>query len=386
MNELEHAVVATLRADAQEAAMSTDTTREAEVLHDRLDRIDHDTRVRRTALGVVALAAAVAVTFAALTLWPRLNGNAEPTTPSPAPTTSASYASAFFVDPFTATLPAWLLEGTAPRVYQSSSYQFWNHCATDADCGALSVSWVSGVTSASSVVAVDRQGLVDHLTALGDSGKIRITSSAPMTVDGRAATDLRVQTIDDVNGALGCGSVACQDIGGGSLARYVVIDMGPGAAPVLVWADAPTQNAHAAGWMDQLDIFLRSLRFTGVGAVEGRWTATLTAEQARAAVGTAGQSQQRIAGFGDPVRLSATFSSGFALVSVVGRDGSVVTPIANLPYRTTQGQVTLGDGQRLTITGGPSTARFVPNGSATSTPSPQEQLAAALLVAASWAR
>jgi len=384
MNELEHAVIATLRADAQEAAMSTDTFREAETLDDRLDRIDHVTRVRRTVVGVVAIAAAAAVAVAAVALWPNLNRNAAPATTSPRP--SASYTSSFFVDPFTATLPGWLLEGTAPRVYQSSSYQFWNHCATDAECGALSVSWVSGVTSASSVVAVDKQGLVGHLTALGASGKIRITSSAPMTVDGHAATDLRVQTIDDLNGALGCGSVACQDISGGSLARYVVIDMGPGAAPVLVWADAPTSNARATDWMGQLDTFLRSLRFTGVGAVEGRWTATLTAEQARAAVGAAGLSQDRVAGLGDPVRLSVTFSSGFALVSVVGQDGSVVTPIANLPYRTTPGHVSLGDGQPLTITGGPSSTRFVATGPATSTPSSQAQLAAALLLGATWAR
>ena len=122
MNEFEHAVVATLRADAQEAAMSTDTAREAEVLHDRLDRIDHGTRVRRTWVGVVALAAAAAVAFAALALWPHLNRSAEPAAPSPS--SSTSYTSAFFVDPFTATLPAWVADGRTRQVFQSSSYQY----------------------------------------------------------------------------------------------------------------------------------------------------------------------------------------------------------------------------------------------------------------------
>ena len=37
MNELEHAVTAVLRADAREAAMTTDTARESEKLHARLD-------------------------------------------------------------------------------------------------------------------------------------------------------------------------------------------------------------------------------------------------------------------------------------------------------------------------------------------------------------
>ena len=384
MNEFERAVVATLRADAQEAAMNTDTFSEAETLDDRLDRIDHDSRVRRTVVGVVAIAAAAVLAIAAVALWPNLNRNAQPTTPAPAP--SASYTSAFFVDPFTATLPAWLDDGRTRQVYRSSSYQYWNHCATDADCGDLSVSWVSGVATASSVVSVDAPGLVDHLTALGTAGRIRITSTSSTTVGGRPATDLRVQTIRDIPGALGCGSVACQDITGASLARYVVVDMGPGAAPVLVWADAPQTNVRASTWMSQLDTFLHTLRFTGIGAIEGRWATTLTAEQARAAVSAAGLSQDQVVGLGDPVRLSAVFSSGFALVSVVRADGSVVTPIANLSYRTTQGQVTLGDGEELAVTGGPSSARFTSTRQATTAPSTREQLAKALLLAATWAR
>jgi hypothetical protein len=364
--------------------MNTDTFSEAETLDDRLDRIDHDSRVRRTVVGVVAIAAAAVLAIAAVALWPNLNRNAQPATPAPAP--SASYTSAFFVDPFTATLPAWLDDGRTRPVYRSSSYQYWSHCATDADCGDLSVSWVSGVATASSIVSIDARGLVDHLTALGTAGRIRITSTSSTTVGGRPATDLRVQTIGDIPGALGCGSVACQDITGASLARYVVVDMGAGAAPVLVWADAPQTNVRASTWMSQLDTFLHTLRFTGIGAIEGRWAATLTAEQARAAVSAAGLSQDQVAGLGDPVRLSAVFSSGFALVSVVRADGSVVTPIANLSYRTTQGQVTLADGEQLAVTGGPSTARFTPTRQATTAPSTREQLAKALLVAATWAR
>ena len=44
MNDLELAITATLRADAQEAAMSTDTTRESQKLQVRLDDADRTRR------------------------------------------------------------------------------------------------------------------------------------------------------------------------------------------------------------------------------------------------------------------------------------------------------------------------------------------------------
>jgi hypothetical protein len=59
MNDLETAITATLQANAREAAMSTDTTRESERLERRLDAIEH--RRRSVWVGIVAAAAAAVI-------------------------------------------------------------------------------------------------------------------------------------------------------------------------------------------------------------------------------------------------------------------------------------------------------------------------------------
>ena len=59
MNELEYAITATLRADAQEAAMATNTPAQQEILESRLDTVDQRSRRQRAVWATVAAVAAV---------------------------------------------------------------------------------------------------------------------------------------------------------------------------------------------------------------------------------------------------------------------------------------------------------------------------------------
>jgi hypothetical protein len=64
------------------------------------------------------------------------------------------------------------------------------------------------------------------------------------------------------DGALGCNGTACQDVEPGMQVRYVVIDMGEGVGPVLLWTQVSEANPAVAEWMQQFDSTVASLRFT----------------------------------------------------------------------------------------------------------------------------
>lgn len=81
MNELETAITATFQAEAEGAAMTTDTTHEHEILSDRLDDVDRHRR-RITWVGAIAAAAAIVPVVVGVRTF-GTSRTPEPVSPSP---------------------------------------------------------------------------------------------------------------------------------------------------------------------------------------------------------------------------------------------------------------------------------------------------------------
>ncbi len=112
MNEIERAITATMRADAQEASMKTDMFSHRVELNERLDSVDRRRGWTRVGLAVAAAAAVVVagvivVATRSQTVPPATGPDA---TASPTPTVSASpfaFSSSDLTPDLTVDLPAW---------------------------------------------------------------------------------------------------------------------------------------------------------------------------------------------------------------------------------------------------------------------------------------
>jgi len=256
MNELEHAVTAVLRADAREAAMTTDTARESEKLHARLDDTDRARRRRTLFSALVAVAAVAVVVAGALVLTGR--GTAEHTaTPPPSGTT---HSDPYFAPPFTMTLPAWVVENNV-STHENDTYSWWTSCDVPATCADLSVSRFDNVRIDGLGPKLSFDSYVAHLADLSARKIITITGSIDRTVDSRRAVEIDATSTTGADNVLGCAGTSCQDVQPDMTSRYVVVDMGSGQTPVVIFSETSNKNPQRAAWLSQLDTVLGSIRF-----------------------------------------------------------------------------------------------------------------------------
>lgn len=282
MTELEYAITSTLRADAQEAAMTTNTARESQKLDARLDALDRSHRRRTWAL-VAAAAAAVVVAVVGVRA---LGGQSSGEVIAPVPQVGKSYSTSSFVIPFTVTLPAWT-NGIAPPARDETDRKvYWeqSECTKNGspvaclDGSDLKLRFFSPVNlyrpqdgPASSPVP-DYKGYVAYLTAIGATGDVIVSDLSTTTVDGRPATVMTLAPQAARYGALGCESPfdAARDCFGlveddksHVFLRFAVVDAG-GATPLLTWTRVNRDNPQASQAMAQFDTMLTTLSITGV--------------------------------------------------------------------------------------------------------------------------
>jgi hypothetical protein len=268
MNELETAITDLLRAQAQGAAMNTDTPHEQEILDSRLDTIDHETRRRRAVWGTVAaVAAAVLVIAGARAYFGSSNQGGTVVAP-----TKPLYASTDFGVPFTVgSFPNWLTTHTLVPDGQHTDAIYWNRCPqTSNECIGIAFTRLSSVWTSeafTSRATVDYRGYLAYLDRLGRSGKLSITGRTSTTVDGRPTVVYSITSPTDQPYGLGCHadeSLACEEFFPGVPGRYAVVDTGtldPKGAVLVIYTRAGGVFAPEAGWLDQFDQMLTTIKF-----------------------------------------------------------------------------------------------------------------------------
>ena len=258
MNQLDLAITAALRADAQEASMATDTSRESEKLQARLDEAERSHR-RRT-IGWVAVAAAAAAVVVLVGGGFLLAGRADGQRQAVAPAPSNVHADPYFSPAFTMALPEWVVTNhVAP--HENVTYSWWPFCDVVTTCTDLSVSRFDNLLIDGLGPKLTYDGYLQHLGDLATQNVITINSSIPRTVDGRRATEMVATSTKGAAGVLGCAGTSCQDVQPGMRMRYVVVDMGPGQTPVVIFTETAKANPHADAWLAQLDTVLGSITF-----------------------------------------------------------------------------------------------------------------------------
>jgi hypothetical protein len=263
MNELEHAIAATLRADAQEAAMTTDTARESQKLQDWLDGAERRKR-RNLWFGVIGAAAAAVVVLGAV-------GLLRPSTEPPAPVTSSStfdFTSTEFGLPFSADLPEWVTSYRASPNSEKPEWVTWNRCPSgDQECIGLSYNRTMAVPSVAGNERVTYASYLAYLDGLANAGAITISARSTTTVGGRQATVMSILPVRTVPGGAGChADASCEDLLADVPGRYAVVDtasMDPDGEFLIVWTRAGALDAAEVGWLSEFDAMLATLRFDG---------------------------------------------------------------------------------------------------------------------------
>lgn len=265
MNDLEYAITATLRADAQEAAMSTNTPAQQEILESRLDTVDQRSRRQRAVWATVAaVAAVVLVAVGARTFF---SGG---TTGQAVAPTKPLFASTDFGVPFSVeSLPSWLTTQTLIPTSEALEWVTWNRCPQDVEneCIGLSFNRYSSVQSPASRKAVTFTSYLAYLDQLGSSGQVQIASRKETRVDGLRAVVYDIRASSEILDGVGChelGAAKCDDFFADVPGRYAVIDTGsldPTGAVLNVWTRAGGVGPAEAGWTEQFDQMLAGLRF-----------------------------------------------------------------------------------------------------------------------------
>jgi hypothetical protein len=270
MNKLETAITATLRAQAQGAAMSTDTPQEQEILQSRLDTIDKQARTRRVIWGTVAaVAAAVLVVAGARAFFGSSNQDGNVVAPRKALFSSTEFGVPFTVD----SLPSWLTTQTLTPTSESAEWVTWNRCPRDVDneCIGLSFNRYTSVNR-DARTAVGFLQYIAYFEGLGSSGKVTIQSRKDTQVDGLPAVVYDITTKTELSGGVGCHQLVfdeCDDFFVDVPGRYAVVDTGrldPSGAVFVVWTRAGGVGPAEAGWQEQFDQMLTTLKFSGAAS------------------------------------------------------------------------------------------------------------------------
>lgn len=266
MNDLDTAIAAALRVQAQEAAMSTDTPQEQQILESRLDELDRRSqrRSRRITWGALAAAAAVLLLVVVGVRFAKAPGDdGVAVAPKPPLFTSSSFAVPFTVE----SLPRWLTTQTLEPTSESAEWITWNRCPDNAtECIGLSFNRYTSVDRDARTAVSYLQYLV-YLDGLGRSGKLTITNREDARVDGLPAVIYDITPKADLLGGVGCQQIVfdeCTDFFLDVPGRYAVVDTGsldPSGAVFVVWTRAGAVAAPEQGWQQQFDQMLTTLRF-----------------------------------------------------------------------------------------------------------------------------
>lgn len=280
MTALESAIVATLRAEAEEAAMTTDSPGEFEVLSSRLDDLDDLQRRRRRTWLVAAAAAAVLAVVAVVVLRP----TSAPVAPAqPDAGSGIVFRSLVFDRPFSLRLPAWFAEVGREATEESEQRVTFNRCPGDPVCIGLDVYAFTPTTAPGG--GATRPGMLAAYESLAASGALRLTERVDREVGGMPATTFSATVARTVEDGLGCfENGSCEGFYERNEARYAVIEAPEGL--VVIGMRTFSNNPRAAEWLGQFGQVLDGMRF---GAdrepapspaprteLSGVWAATLT--------------------------------------------------------------------------------------------------------------
>lgn len=280
MTGLETAIAATLRAEAEEAAMTTDTHSEFEILTSRLDELDDGQRRRRRLWMVAAAAAAVLAVVAVMALRP----TSVPVAPAqPDAGGGMVFRSLVFDRPFSLRLPAWYAEVARDATEESEQRVTFNRCPGDPVCIGLDVYAFTPTTAPGG--GATRPGMLARYESLAATGALRLSDRVDRQVGGMPATTFAATVTRTVEDGLGCfANGGCEGFYERNEARYAVIDAPEGL--VVIGMRTFADNPRAAEWLGQFDRVLDGMRF---GAdrepapspaprteLSGVWAATLT--------------------------------------------------------------------------------------------------------------
>lgn len=264
MNDLELAITASLRVDAEEASMKTDTNQEYEVLEGRLDEVDRHRR-RRVWAGVTAAAAAVVL----IALAVRALGG----TPAPhpaGPTPAPRFTSTEFSPTTSLVLPAWIQDSPSVRSGGNDGEVTWRSC-WDGTCpgvepsGLLVFTVGSARTGRASPDFVPIRSAADLLARFDEMqrlGEVTLSDRTPVVVDGHAGTMLSIEERATITDAFACEAAIgtrCWDLNTGDWDRIVVLDRG--SQVLVLAASTSSTNPERASIQQQFEHMLPSVRF-----------------------------------------------------------------------------------------------------------------------------
>jgi hypothetical protein len=220
------------------------------------------------------------------------------TTSSPRtpPTHLAAFASSGFVQPFSATIPAWAAS-TTPTTAVTGRLITWeqtpctNDCTngTDVKLRVLAPQSVVKPKTDVSVPLPDYAGYLTYLASLERSGAVVVSDKSGRAVDGHPATVLSVTAPSTIEGAIACelappATNGCWGFIADFRLRLAVIDVGK--HPLLVWVRTNASSTQAAASDADLDAMLASMSFhsepsrssSGAPAagLEGTWRTAFT--------------------------------------------------------------------------------------------------------------
>jgi hypothetical protein len=261
MNPIQAQLRDVLRAEAREAAMSTQTQHEFEVLTSRLEALDRRSRTQRIILAAVAAVAAL-LAGAALVSFLRAPQVAPVVPPEP------DFTSTSFGVPFSVDLPAWTdqLSSTTSPTSEAPGWVTWNRCPDpETECIGLSFNRYSTVNRDGVRTPVTVSSYYDYLKSLAADDQIDITGEQPATVDGRPAIVLTITGKEDLPNGLGCHrDGSCDQFFPGVPGRYAIVDtqgLDPQGAVLVLWTRSGAVAAAESTWLDDFDKTLASFRF-----------------------------------------------------------------------------------------------------------------------------
>jgi len=262
MTDFESRLATALRDEAEEFSMNVDMQRGSEDLSVRLDEVDRSRRVWFAVGAVAAVAVVVAVGLVVAARGPARNATIPPATQAPAPSSSASvHSDPYFHPTFTAVLPAWVVENNVPS-HEDNEYAWWNSaCDVPADCADLSISRYDNLKVDGLGPKLTYEAYLAHLRDLASKHILTISTTTARTVDGHPATEVDADSTKEVPSVLGCAGANCQDVQKDTAGRYVVLDMGPGQTPIVIFSEVAHASPNKAAWLAQLDTVLSSIRF-----------------------------------------------------------------------------------------------------------------------------
>jgi len=266
MNELETAITATLQAEAEGAAMTTDTTHEHEILNDRLDDVDRHRR-RITWVGAIAAAAAIVLVIVGV----RTLGTSHiPEPVSPSPSSVPRHVTTAFRPTVSLVVPAWVRDSTSVISTENDREAKWSVC--DGGCGkgpssVLAVILVASVLDPRSPTgysaANQPEKFLASLQRSEAAGSLAITDRSTTTVGGFPAIVLTIDERRNVSNGFGCEIAPdqrCYDLSS-DWDRLAVVDYHGSTLVLAASTNRSATDAVKADIAAQFDQMLTTVRF-----------------------------------------------------------------------------------------------------------------------------